>query len=330
MSSPSRRRHPHDLVFRFTFSRVVHARGALRVLVGEELAPSLDWSTLRLEPGTYVEEALRGSMSDLLFSLCFRGSVRRALGYLLWDHQRQPDRMMPLRLHNYGGRALHDYTLRGDAIPGYVPTLIPILVYQGPGEWPGPRLLSELSLLPDEPSPPVHVDLRMIVHSLGEGSLPSSELTTLARTTLRLLRLAALGQLVLENAERIARWLDRVHDAHGYDDCRALMEYVALAGSDEGMIEAIIEHTREDVKETAMSTADHLEARGWKKGREAGREEGREEGRASLLLRMLEHRFGRLSEQVREKVLEASPRRVDAWALRLLSASSLAEVLGEG
>lgn len=330
MSSPSRRRHPHDLVFRFTFSRVVHARGALRVLVGEELAPSLDWSTLRLEPGTYVEEALRGSMSDLVFSVCFCGSARRALGYLLWDHQRQPDRMMPLRLHTYGGRALHDYTMRGDAIPGYVPTLIPILVYQGPGGWPGPYLLSELSLLPDEPTPPVHVDLRMIVHSLGEGSLPSSELTTLARTTFRLLRLAALGQLVLENAERIARWLDRVHGAHGYDDYRALMEYVALAGSDEGMIEAIVEHAGEGVKETAMSTADHLEARGYRKGREAGREEGREEGRASLLLRMLEHRFGRLSEQVREQVLEASPRRVDAWALRLLSASSLDEVLGEG
>lgn len=334
MSSSSRRRHPHDLVFRFTFSRVVHARGALRVLVGDALEPSLDWSTLRLEPGTYVEEALRGSMSDLLFSVCFRGSALRALGYLLWDHQRQPDRMMPLRLHNYGGRALHDYTLRGDAIPGYVPTLIPILVFQGPGEWPGPYLLSELSMLPDEPSPPVHVDLRMIVHSLAEGSLPSSELTTLARTTLRLLRLAALGQLVLENAERIARWLDKVHEAHGYDDYRALMEYVALAGSDEGMIEAIVEHAGEGVKETAMSTADWLEARGWKKGWEegmsCGREEAEIEGRAAMVLLQLEHRFGPLPEHRKVKVLDAAPRRLETWALRLLSASSLAEVLGEG
>lgn len=337
MSSSSRRRHPHDLVFRFVFSRVQHARAPLRELVGEELAQRLDWSTLRFEPGTYVEEALRGSMSDLLFSACFRGSTRRALVYLLWDHQRRPDRMMPLRLHNYGGRALLDYTRRGDAIPGYVPTLVPILVYQGPGEWPGPHLLSELSLLPGEPPPPVHMDLRMIVHALSEGSLPSSELTTLARTTFRLLRLAALGQLVVANVERVARWLDQVHHAHGYDDYRALMEYIWSAGSDEGMIEAIIEHSRDDVKDSAMSVADRLWARGWEKGweegqaagREEGRDEGRDEGRAMLLLRQLEHRFGALPQHVEARVLAAIPQQIEAWALRLLSSASLVETLSE-
>jgi hypothetical protein len=324
MCPASRRRHPHDLVFRFTFSRVEHARAPLRELVGEELAAELDWSTLRLEPGTYVEEALRGSMSDLLFSACFRGSARRALGYLLWGHQSQPDRMMPLRLYNYGGRALHDYTERGDAIPGYIPTLIPILVYQGPGEWPGPHLLSDLSLLPGEPAPPVHVDLRMIVHALGDDSLPPSELTTLARTTLRLLRLAALGQLVAANAARVASWLDRVHDAHGYDDYRTLMEYIEAVVKEEGMIEAIIEHSREDVRDSAMSAFGPIEARGWEKGRVEGEAWGR-----ALLLRQLGHRFGSLPQSVKARVLAAEPRQVEDWALRLLTAASLAEALGD-
>ena len=326
MSSSRRRDRPHDLVFRFTFSRVEHARGVLRQLVGEETAARLDWQTLRPEPGTYVEEALRDSLSDLLFSACFHGSERRALGYLLWDHQSRPDRMMPLRLHNYGGRSLHDYTKRADAIPGYVPTLIPILVYQGPGEWPGPHLLSELSVLPDEPPPPVYVDLRMIVHALDEGSLPSSELTTLARTTLRLLRMAALGQLVIANAERIARWLDRVHRVHGYDDYRALMEYVERAGSEDGMIEAVIEYG-DELGEPLSAR----EAKIWKQAREEARDCAREEAeieaKAKLVLLMIEHRFGPLPEPLRAKVLDAAPRRLEKWALRLLSAATLAEVL---
>jgi predicted transposase YdaD len=322
MSAPSsRRNHPHDQIFRWVFSRVEHARGALCQLVGEELAAQLDWPTLRIEPGTYVEESLRGSMSDLLFSVRFLGSHRRALLYLLWDHQRQPDRMMPLRLFNYGGRALHDYTKMDDAIAGYVPTLIPILVYQGPGEWPGPYLLSDLSLLPDEPAPPIYVDLRMIVHALQDDSIPPAMLTSLARTTFRLLRLAALGQLVVANATRIARWLDEVHEDYGYGDYRALMEYIASAGRDEAMIEAIVENSRDDVKPSAMSTADWLHER--------GRAEGSKQGRAALLLRQLAHRFGPLPNGVEAKVCGADPQRVENWALRLLTATSLTEALGE-
>lgn len=332
-SSSIRRNHPHDKAFRRVFKQVEHAVGPLRVLVGEELAAQLDWTTLRVEPGTYVEEALRDLMSDLLFSVRFRGSNRRALLYLLWDHQRQPDRMMPLRFHNYCGRALHDYTKSEGAIPGYIPTLIPLLVYQGPGEWPGPYLLSELSQLPGEPEPPIHMDLRMTVHALGDDSLPSSELTILARTTLRLLRLAALGQLVVDNAARVAGWLDEVHEEYGYDDYRSLIEYVWSAGKEQGMIEAIIEHSREDVKDSAMSAADWLRAQGWQqgweKGREEGRAEGREEGRRALLLRQIELRFGPVTRHARAKVLAAEPSQIDEWALHLLTARSLGEALGE-
>lgn len=328
MTASSKRNHPHDLVFRFVFVRVAHARAVLRALVGVDTARQLDWSSMRLVPGTYVEEALRDSMSDVLFSVRFRGSQRKALVYLLWDHQRRPDRMMPLRLHNYGGRALQDYTHQEDAIPGYVPTLIPVLVYQGPGEWPGPYLLSELSVLPGEPAPPVHMDLRMIVHELQDDSLPPEELTTLARTTFRLLRLAALGQLVAANAARIAVWLHRVHDAHGYADFRALLEYIGSAGKEAGMIQAVIEHLREDVKDSAMNTIDSLRAEGWKQGLEQGLEQGRAEARA-LLLRMLERRFGTVPPQVRARVLTAEQGQLEEWALRMLTVGTLAEVLGD-
>jgi predicted transposase YdaD len=325
---PHRRNRPHDKVFRRVFKRVEHARGALRRLVGEDIAEQLDWRTLRVEPGTYVEEALRDLMSDLLFSVRFHGSDRRTLIYLLWDHQRRPDRMMPLRLHNYGGRALYDYTKGKDAIPGYVPTLIPLLVYQGPGEWPGPYLLSELSHLPGEPEPPVFMDLSMIVHNLHDDSLPSSELTALAKITFQLMRLAALEELVLANAARIARWLEEVHEMYGYDDYRTLMEYIAASGKEADMIEAIVAHTKEDVKDAAMSTADWIRAQAWEKGLEKGRREGLEDARA-LLVRQLELRFGRLAPRSKATVRRATRQQIEAWALRMVTSASVAEVLGE-
>jgi hypothetical protein len=300
----------------------------LRQLVGMDIAQQLDWRSLRVEPGTYVEEALRDMMSDLLFSVRFRGSERRALVYLLWDHQRQPDRMMPLRLHNYGGRALHDYTQTKSAIPGYVPTLIPLLVYQGPGDWPGPYLLSELSHLPGEPAPPVLMDLSMIVHNLHDDSLPPSELTVLAKTTFWLMRLAALEELVIANAARIAGWLDEVHETYGYGDYRSLMEYVAAAGKESGMIEAIVEHTGEGMKKEAMSTLDWIQKKAREEGFENGRREG-VEGFRALLLRQLELRFGTVPARVRAKVRAATPSQLECWALRVVTAASLAEVLGK-
>jgi hypothetical protein len=337
MGTPPRRRNrPHDKAFRWVFSRPEHAIGALRELVGDPLADQLAWHTLRVEPGTYVEGSLRDLMSDLLFSLGFRDGNRRARIYLLWDHQRTPDRMMPLRLHTYGARALHDYTQTCDAIPGYVPTLIPLLVYQGPGQWPGPHTLSELSHLPGEDAPPVMVDLHMTVRSLDDGGLDHAGLTTLARTTFRLLRLAALGRLVLENAATIARWLEKVHDAHGYSDHRALLEYIDTAGKEPRMIDAIIEHSRDDVKDDALSTFDRFHAKGWTQGWEEGREAGWEEGREAgweegreRLLRQISARFGSAPGHVREKVLAATPQQIDDWSLRLLTATTLAELLDE-
>jgi hypothetical protein len=123
---------------------------------------------------------------------------------------------------------------------------------------------------------------------------------------------------VVANAARIAAWLDKVHAAHGYDDYRALLEYVWSAGRDPGMIEAIVEHTGEDAEDSAMSAADWLRA------------QGREEGRAELLLRQLEHRFGPLPVALEAKVLAATTEQVERWALRVLTASSLAEALADG
>ena len=181
-----------------------------------------------------------------------------------------------------------------------------------------------MSHLPGEPAPPVFMDLSMIVHDLHDDSLPPSELTVLAKTTFGLLRLAALEELVIANAARIAGWLDEVHETYGYDDYRTLMEYVAAAGKEPGMIEAIVEHAGEGVKKEAMSTLDWIQ----KKGREEERSKALEASR-SLLLRQLELRFGTVPARVRAKVRAATPSQGECWALRVVTAASLAEVLNK-
>jgi hypothetical protein len=50
--------NPHDLIFKAVFGQPEHARGALRAIVPAALTEALDWSTLTLQPGSFVDTAL--------------------------------------------------------------------------------------------------------------------------------------------------------------------------------------------------------------------------------------------------------------------------------
>lgn len=61
--------------------------------------------------------------------------------------------------------------------------------------------------------------------------------------------------------------------------------------------------------------------------REEIREECRTEGRAEILLKQLGIRFGRLSDGARERIETATPAQLDLWAVRVLTAATVDEVL---
>jgi predicted transposase YdaD len=61
---------------------------------------ALDWSTLKREPGTFVDESGE-SRTDLLFSARVRDHEQRLFVYLLFEHQSRPDPGMPFRMLTY-------------------------------------------------------------------------------------------------------------------------------------------------------------------------------------------------------------------------------------
>ena len=82
---PSDLYQPHDRLFRKVFSEPAEAAGLLRAYVPSWLVETLDWSSLTLMPGSYVDDDLRASESDLLFTVEHRpdaaepGGARRSL-----------------------------------------------------------------------------------------------------------------------------------------------------------------------------------------------------------------------------------------------------------
>jgi hypothetical protein len=63
----------HEALLRRTFSVVEHAAAEFRALLPASLVERINFSTLKLCSGSYVDEALTGSQSDLLFSVNVSG-----------------------------------------------------------------------------------------------------------------------------------------------------------------------------------------------------------------------------------------------------------------
>ena len=79
---------PHDKLFRAVFSDTAEAVGLLRTALPAELRESMDWQSLKLLDGTFLDDALRESESDLLYEVMHGGSGQRLWLYLLLDQTR--------------------------------------------------------------------------------------------------------------------------------------------------------------------------------------------------------------------------------------------------
>ena len=81
--------------------------------------------------------------------------------------------------------------------------------------------------------------------------------------------------------------------------------------------------TTDDIVELGRQWVDSevLEA----KGRES-RQEGRQEEAASMLLRLLQRKYGGVSSKIRKKITKADLETLEGWSLRCLDAQALKDV----
>lgn len=82
------------------------------------------------------------------------------------------------------------------------------------------------------------------------------------------------------------------------------------------------------VRERALRDEASLMNTAREEGREEGLHEGLQRGMQATLLRLLERKFGPLSDDVRTMVTQAGPDHLMTWTDKLLLADSLAEVFG--
>ncbi len=126
--------HPHDKLFRAVFSDSTEAASLLQVALPPALRGDFNWSTLTLLEGTFLDDALRESESDLLYEVEHIGTQETVWLYLLFEHQSSPDAWMRFRLLKYCCR-IWDASIRDEPGQSELRPIVPLVFYQGRRAW---------------------------------------------------------------------------------------------------------------------------------------------------------------------------------------------------
>ncbi len=339
-------------MFREALAKVENATGELKAVLPKRLVQKLDWSTLQLRPGTFIDEQLSERQSDLLFSVQMAGT--EAFIYVLVEHQSSSDALMPYRMLRYLVRVWDRY-LEENRQAKRLPPIVPLVVHHGKNEWTAPKRFSEL------------IDLKPELVSEIAGQVPDFEfvlddLNAVEDEQILRRPMPPYAQLVLLSLKRarysedLGRYLRvwagairQLVEAHEGVDALAVISYYILRVSkippDElrGLYAEVAGHRAE---EAFMTGAEQLtkeveqralargraeghaqgQAEGLVQGQAEGRVQGQQQGRSDVVLKLLALKFGPLSDQVTRRVQQATLDELDRFAERVLDATSIDDV----
>ncbi|MFW5925093.1 MAG: Rpn family recombination-promoting nuclease/putative transposase [Myxococcota bacterium] len=335
MAAHSLDSNPHDALFKATFGVPEHAAGELRSVLPAAVVERLDLETLRSESDTLKSPGEVDRYADVILSVQLEGGGE-VLVYVLLEHQSTVDRWMVLRMLRYLVRLWEQWLQRH---PGarQLPAVLPVVVAHDPGGWRVPKGLGEALALDAASLEALgpHLPLfGMVVDDLSgvsDAELRARAMTSMGKLALGLLKHARRFDRFFDELER---WADAMREVlgarRGLGAQSAVLRYMHLVNDrvpPEKVAEQLGRLLGEGTKEAYVTYGELLIQQGVEKGIEKGIEQGIEKGERKLLRRQLERRFGTLAPHVIQRFETATEAELERWAERVLTATTLDEVL---
>jgi predicted transposase YdaD len=319
----------HDHSYRHLFARPQLIESLVREFVPEPWVDDLDFSTLERVNASYVSHRLKRSEGDMVWKLRRRDGAPVYI-YLLVEFQSRTERFMAVRLMSYVAALYLDLIARKELAPGRrLPLVIPLVVYNGHSRWRAPRQLSAL-IEPVEPAAEAYVP-QLLYRVIDQGAYTPEDLEERKGLTALLFWLKAQGTRGPRRVHsRLRKLLARENDPALY---RAVLAWIyAETEQDPRSIPESL--TLEEFSDMWAKTFERFEREareeGWKDGKRVGKKEGTAEGKkkgeATLLLRLLERKFGPLDRQTRARIGKADSKHLLEWGERILAAERLEQV----
>lgn len=284
------------------------------------MSAQIDWSTLRHEPGTFVEPALAERRADLLFSVKRDG--RDVYLYLLLEHQSRAERFMALRLLGYLVRIWEKHHADNPEAR-LLPPILPVVVCHDERAWSAERSFERLVELAEDDAlraTPYVVRFEYLVDDLtrlSEEDLRARAMTTFAKVALVCLQRARDTD---DMTHELERWWDSLrevyHASNGLEAIRAIVSYIlhSTATAPERLDELVNALGTSPEEKKDMTGAEMLMAR----------------GKADGILVVLAARNLTVSDVERERIMTCKEsERLDQWLKRAVTASATSELFAD-
>jgi hypothetical protein len=320
-----------DALYRRLFSDPRIVAQFLRGFVDEPALADVDLDGMEPLPTKFHARTGERREGDMAWRIPRREGGDAYLALLL-EFQSRSDQYMALRMLVYSGLLMQQLIdERRVAAGGKLPPLLPVVLFNGGTPWLATQALRDLIALPHASTLWIYQPA-MRYYLVSTRTFSDAELDardSLVALYFRLEAPAEPGQK-LPVLDAIIAWIDR-HP--GFSGLRAVFRDLLAT-----MINTMDPKLR--VPDNLLEARNMFEAEteqwkrnykseGRKEGRQEGRQEGRKEGAATILLRLLEHRFGVLPEVVRDRVQAADTNLLTAWGMRILTAESLDGVFAD-
>ena len=318
----------HDTFYRSLFDEPLVLHDFIAHCLPDELGQRIQPESLQTL-STYFSLADRPTrQADMAWSLALKGGQRMLL---LLEHQSRSDRSMALRMRSYS-TLLHEQHHHCEPTAN-LPPILPVVLHTGDAPWsaatdiqtlqadtppwlqrynPGQafllieqkQLLLNQSLPPDALITPIfrlqHLDsmdeLRQCLHTIAMRTHPVEH--------------ARLRRLLSSWVQHVVLPLHLPHGdtplIHSFEDIDAMINYEERNWELRWMKQGL--------------------AKGMEQGLEQGLEQGKTEGEKQLLVRLLQNRFGPLSEQMEQRIAHASSEQLFQWGLNMLDANELHQI----
>ena len=283
---------PHDKLFRATFSDPRNAAAFLRHHLGGGAASCMDWASLALLRGSFINDQMKEFEADLLFSVKIGPSD--ALVYILWEHQHSEDPTMALRLLTYMVR-IWDDQLKKQGRPAKLAPILPVVLAQDKDRWKTSARFQDLFAFPEAIEKTARActpDFSFRLLQLAEMAYEDIHGTPEGILTLRSLKAEPVGELL-----RSEVWDRDLIMGVSREWVERFFRYVLNADVDRESFKArVLSQYSAVLTSAAMTLAEQFRQEGLQKGLQKGRQEGRQEGeivsRRQALRDVLEARFG--------------------------------------
>lgn len=286
ITKPKKLIRPHDPLSRKFLSNLKIAREFISIHLAPTLLEKCVLDSLKIEPGSYVEDNLKFHYSDIVYRLDLKDNKGSAYVYTLVEHQSTAEELMPLRIMKYQLAIIQKY-LDTHKKATKLPIVAAMVFYNGEDS-PYPYTLDIADIFADSETYKKFplgtfqlVDLTVTEDAkiLQHGKLALLEIV------MKHIRERDFKRVINPITVAIKFWQDKELD---HSLLSGIFHYIMIARETED-VKQLIEHINQelpDLKENIMTYADELIKKGEQKGIQLGKQEGIQLGKQEAKLEM--------------------------------------------